>query len=89
MVQGASGPLQPKQNFVSAISLADGFTKYVFTSNKRKFNLLTPQSRPVRITKFLLRVDKICSNGKPLSVRIKYKNDGTVVSKLKVIIYIS
>lgn len=79
MVQGAAGPLQPKQNFVTSTSLANGFTKYQL-SDKTKFNLLTPQSRPIKITNFELGVDEICSNGKPLSVRIKYKDDGTVVS---------
>ena len=82
MVQGSTGVLRPKQNYVVAAYGSDGYTTFDLPSNKNKFTLKAHDCDYVRITKFRLRVNEICSNGKPLSVRVEYYTRSQVVSQI-------
>ena len=80
MVQGSSGVLQPKEDYVSATYMSNGYTRFDLPSNKNSFTLVAYQCDYIRITKFRLRVNHICADGRPLSVRVDYFTNGNMVS---------
>ena len=72
MVQGSTGVMQPKQQYVTTTNEPNGYTSVILPANKNRFRLVARLCRSVRITKFNLKVDHICANGSPLSVAVAY-----------------
>ena len=82
MIQGSTGVLQPKEDYVSTTYKSNGYTRFALPSNKNTFTLVAYQCDYIRITKFRLRVKHICADGRPLSVRVDYYTQGSSVSHL-------
>ena len=81
MVQGSSGILQPKEDYVVATSRPDGYTCFDLPSNKNTFTLTSCKCKCMTITKFMLWAMEICPNGHPLEVTVVYKTHYGQVAK--------
>lgn len=80
MVGGSTGVLRPRESFVTATFSSSGFTQFTLPAGQNSFTLESNQGLPIRITRFLLRVSEVCSDGSALSVRVDYITKGNLVS---------
>ena len=78
MAEGNNGVLQPAQDDVIATPQDNGFTTYRLTLDT--FTLVAKRCDYIRITNFRVRVDHVCGDGSPLSVRVVYITDTDRVS---------
>lgn len=72
MVEGSTGTLYAKQNYVQSTLLSNGYTRFTVPSGKKAITLISTQCECMRITHVSLNAPSICPNGSPLTVKVVF-----------------